>query len=190
MTIKLQDMEITPLKALDSGQLYEVTIRLDSEGKIDKSYCILQVVTPDPKVFVNISPTIDKFATVRDDSTKPPHDVDSHVEDEKYGVGKGTLFIRANAEKAEKIGEAALRDAANGLVRIKLAKDAKPDMGVDWKYYEYLGDLSAVGPEHSKYMSCDVCLVSWTGCWDNFMCPKCGQGEIPSIDDDVIFEEF
>lgn len=45
--------------------------------------------------------------------------------------------------------------------------------------YKYLGNYSANGPEHSRLMCCDKCEVSWTGCWDNFMCPKCGEGEIP-----------
>lgn len=46
--------------------------------------------------------------------------------------------------------------------------------------YTYLGDLSATPPWHSKSMSCDDCRVRWVGCWDNFQCPKCGQGELPS----------
>jgi len=50
--------------------------------------------------------------------------------------------------------------------------------------YKYLGDFSAVPPESSKHMSCHKCEVSWTGCWDNFMCPKCGDGELPSFGND------
>ncbi len=46
--------------------------------------------------------------------------------------------------------------------------------------YKYLGDFSATPPEHSRAMSCDDCMVSWTGCWDNFQCPKCGEGELPA----------
>lgn len=47
--------------------------------------------------------------------------------------------------------------------------------------YQYLGDFSATPPWHSVFMECHNCKVSWTGCWDNFQCPKCGEGEIPSI---------
>lgn len=46
--------------------------------------------------------------------------------------------------------------------------------------YKYLGNFSAAPPWHSVSMSCDECRVSWTGCWDNFECPKCGRGELPS----------
>lgn len=46
----------------------------------------------------------------------------------------------------------------------------------------YVGNFSAVGPEYSRYMTCSDCNVAWTGCWDNFECPKCGQGELPSCD--------
>lgn len=45
--------------------------------------------------------------------------------------------------------------------------------------YKYLGDFSATPPWHSRSMSCDDCRVSWTGCWDNFQCPKCGKGDLP-----------
>lgn len=44
----------------------------------------------------------------------------------------------------------------------------------------YLGDFSATPPEHSRHMECYDCGVTWTGCWDNFQCPKCGEGELPS----------
>lgn len=46
--------------------------------------------------------------------------------------------------------------------------------------YEYLGDVSATPPWFSRYMTCDKCHVSWTGCWDNFQCPRCGEGELPT----------
>jgi hypothetical protein len=46
--------------------------------------------------------------------------------------------------------------------------------------YQYLGDYSATPPQYSRYMNCDSCKVSWTGCWDNFMCPKCSKGELPN----------
>lgn len=45
--------------------------------------------------------------------------------------------------------------------------------------YIYLGNFSAVDPVYSRAMRCDDCQVSWTGCWDNFQCPKCGKGELP-----------
>lgn len=46
--------------------------------------------------------------------------------------------------------------------------------------YEYLGDFSATPPWHSRSMNCNACKVRWTGCWDNFQCPKCGKGELPT----------
>ena len=49
--------------------------------------------------------------------------------------------------------------------------------------YKYLGNFSATPPWHDVAMSCDDCKVSWTGCWDNFQCPKCGKGELPRHDD-------
>lgn len=45
--------------------------------------------------------------------------------------------------------------------------------------YENLGDLSATPPWFSVAMSCDKCRVQWTGCWDNYQCPKCGDGDLP-----------
>lgn len=48
--------------------------------------------------------------------------------------------------------------------------------------YRYLGNYSAVDPAYSRGMSCDDCRVSWTGCWDNFQCPLCGRGELPSAE--------
>lgn len=45
--------------------------------------------------------------------------------------------------------------------------------------YTYLGDLSSVEPWNVRQMFCDVCMVSWGGCWDAFECPKCGAGELP-----------
>jgi anaerobic ribonucleoside-triphosphate reductase len=46
--------------------------------------------------------------------------------------------------------------------------------------YEYLGDFSATPVWHTRHMVCHECKVSWGGCWDNFECPKCGNGDIPS----------
>jgi len=45
---------------------------------------------------------------------------------------------------------------------------------------KYLGNFSAVDPAYSRHMECYDCDVSWTGCWDNFQCPICGDGELPS----------
>lgn len=50
------------------------------------------------------------------------------------------------------------------------------------KDYEYLGNFSATPPQYDRSMSCDKCRVSWTGCWDNFQCPKCDEGELPRND--------
>lgn len=48
--------------------------------------------------------------------------------------------------------------------------------------YQYVGDFSATPPWFSVSMRCDDCMIEWTGCWDNFQCPKCGQGELPNCD--------
>jgi len=45
-------------------------------------------------------------------------------------------------------------------------------------YKEY-GDLSAVDPPYARRMQCDTCRTKWLGCWDNFTCPECGEGELP-----------
>lgn len=45
--------------------------------------------------------------------------------------------------------------------------------------YKYIGNFSAVDPAYSRKMFCEKCNVSWTGCWDNFQCPICGDGELP-----------
>ena len=45
--------------------------------------------------------------------------------------------------------------------------------------YKYLGNFSATPPWHSVSMSCHDCKVSWIGCWDNFQCPQCGNGDLP-----------
>jgi len=49
--------------------------------------------------------------------------------------------------------------------------------------YQHLGYFSACEPWAAQHMQCDDCMVSWTGCWDNFECPKCGCGELPSVED-------
>jgi hypothetical protein len=46
--------------------------------------------------------------------------------------------------------------------------------------YKYLGNFAACEPWAAQGMQCHECQVSWTGCWDNFQCPRCGQGELPS----------
>lgn len=44
---------------------------------------------------------------------------------------------------------------------------------------EYLGNFSACEPWAAIHMTCEPCKVSWTGCWDNCECPRCGKGELP-----------
>lgn len=46
-----------------------------------------------------------------------------------------------------------------------------------WKDY---GDLSAVDPPARVAMRCEACRTRWYGCWDNFTCPECGEGELPT----------
>ena len=48
------------------------------------------------------------------------------------------------------------------------------------RHYQFLGNLSAVDPAYSRSMECHDCEVRWIGCWDNFQCPKCGEGELPT----------
>jgi hypothetical protein len=50
---------------------------------------------------------------------------------------------------------------------------------IDQAGVEYLGNFAACEPWAAKSMQCDKCMVSWTGCWDNFQCPHCGEGELP-----------
>lgn len=45
--------------------------------------------------------------------------------------------------------------------------------------YTHIGDYSAVEPWHRVFMSCGHCKVTWDGCWDNYQCPRCGEGELP-----------
>ena len=52
--------------------------------------------------------------------------------------------------------------------------------------YKYLGNYSAVDPAYSIGMSCYDCKVSWTGCWDNFQCPVCGEGELLSMESEEV----
>ena len=47
----------------------------------------------------------------------------------------------------------------------------------------YLGNFAACEPWTAVYMQCDDCDVSWVGCWDNFECPICRKGELPSATD-------
>lgn len=51
---------------------------------------------------------------------------------------------------------------------------------------KYLGNFSAVEPAYSRSMFCYDCEVTWIGCWDNFQCPICGEGELPSSDLDSL----
>ena len=48
---------------------------------------------------------------------------------------------------------------------------------VDSYGYKYLGNFSATEPWHSRHMLCSDCMASWIGCWDNFQCPQCGEGD-------------
>ena len=57
--------------------------------------------------------------------------------------------------------------------------EAKSKYELENVKYRYLGNFSAVDPAYSRGMSCSDCKVEWIGCWDNFMCPECGEGELP-----------
>jgi hypothetical protein len=46
--------------------------------------------------------------------------------------------------------------------------------------YKDYGNRSSVDPPYSVAMRCDVCKTKWIGCWDNYECPECGEGELPS----------
>ncbi len=49
---------------------------------------------------------------------------------------------------------------------------------VDESGYRYLGNFAACEPWASKMMYCNTCMTSWIGCWDNFQCPECQEGEL------------
>lgn len=55
--------------------------------------------------------------------------------------------------------------------------------------FEYLGNLSATPPWAARHMSCWDCKVSWDGCWDNFECPRCGEGDLPFTNSSEPFED-
>lgn len=57
-----------------------------------------------------------------------------------------------------------------------------PRLVVHLREYRYLGDYAACEMWAARHMTCARCRVSWTGCWDNFMCPECGEGELPSCE--------
>lgn len=59
---------------------------------------------------------------------------------------------------------------------IEFKHKATPEMDNE---YKFVGNFSAVDPAYSRDMRCDKCKVRWIGCWDNFQCPKCGEGELP-----------
>jgi len=69
---------------------------------------------------------------------------------------------------------------------------AKEDGIMEEEEYKNLGDLSAVEPWHRVAMCCHDCKLEWSGCWDNFQCPKCGKGELPydKGSDKVIIEKL
>jgi hypothetical protein len=54
---------------------------------------------------------------------------------------------------------------------------------------QYLGNFAACEPWAAVGMQCDDCNVSWTGCWDNFQCPRCGKGELPWSEPDQMIAE-
>jgi hypothetical protein len=58
----------------------------------------------------------------------------------------------------------------------------QPRLVVPLPEYRYLGDFAACEMWAARHMTCDTCRVSWTGCWDNFQCPECGAGELPSCE--------
>lgn len=47
-----------------------------------------------------------------------------------------------------------------------------------WKDYGY---LAAVESPYAISMRCAKCRTRWTGCWDAFECPECGEGELPQL---------
>lgn len=49
----------------------------------------------------------------------------------------------------------------------------------------YLGNFAACEPWAAVGLQCDDCNVSWTGCWDNFECPVCRKGELPTGHDET-----
>jgi exosome complex RNA-binding protein Csl4 len=59
------------------------------------------------------------------------------------------------------------------MLRFVVGKDGTKDYG----------DLSAVGPPYTVSMRCESCRTKWLGCWDNFQCPECGEGELPKATD-------
>ena len=63
------------------------------------------------------------------------------------------------------------------------------DGGLAYQEPKWLGDLSAVDPWHSVYMECVDCNVAWAGCWDNYQCPRCLQGELPWRDNAILTED-
>lgn len=59
-------------------------------------------------------------------------------------------------------------------------KQPEPELTDEQPEYRYLGNFSAVDPAYSRDMQCHDCKVRWTGCWDNFKCPECHQGDLPT----------
>lgn len=50
--------------------------------------------------------------------------------------------------------------------------------------FKYLGNFSAIEPVYTRLMYCYDCKVSWHGCWDNFTCPQCNKGDLPTSEID------
>lgn len=86
MIIKLQDMEIEPHMPIKTDECYQLTIRVDRHGKIDKGFCALNVVKPDSKEWATFSPSIKRFATVRKEDNKPTYDIYNDVLDAEWAL--------------------------------------------------------------------------------------------------------
>ena len=52
------------------------------------------------------------------------------------------------------------------------------------------GDLSAVDIIYQVSMYCEKCNVRWYGCWDNYECPECFTGDLPTCDLDEIIAKL
>lgn len=61
---------------------------------------------------------------------------------------------------------------------------------LDTDGYKNYGYLAAVDPQYSIFMKCENCKTKWTGCWDEFQCPECEDGELPSFDLNNIYKEL
>jgi hypothetical protein len=57
---------------------------------------------------------------------------------------------------------------------------------------KYIGDFAACEAWAARLLTCSRCNVCWTGCWDNFQCPTCGEGDVPTNDaiNCALFEDW